>query len=78
MCLRARDLWARICSLLNVHSAHALVFCCRWFFHHTAELLRPLNVRVEHLEPLYWSVQKLHNLQCILPQLMQPPRTCNC
>ena len=68
------DLWARICSLLDVHSAHALVFCCRWLFWNAEQLLRPLNVRVEHLEPLYWSVQKLRDLECILPPLLHSPR----
>ena len=52
-----------------------LIFCCRWLFWNARQLLRPLNVRVEHLEPLYWSVEKLHDLECILPPLLHSPST---
>ena len=69
------DLWSGICSLLDIHSAHTLIFCCRWLFWNARQLLRPLNVRVEHLEPLYWSVEKLHDLECILPPLLHSPST---
>ena len=69
------DLWAGICSLLDLHSAHALISCCRWLFWNARQLLRPLNVRVEHLEPLYWSVETLHDLECILPPLLHSPST---
>ena len=64
------DLWAGICSLLDIHPAHALIFCCRWLFRTTEQQLRPLNVRVKHLERLYWSVQRFHDPECILPPLL--------